>query len=449
MEIPGTNRTGHQTDSDPRRHFVLTTLCVVAIVNMVDRQIITIVLDPIKAEFGASDTAMGLLTGMIFAAFYATAAFPLARWADGGSRKVVLAACLGFWSLMTTLGGIAQSFIQLAITRVGVAIGEAGASPTSQSMLSDLFPLSSRATVLATLSAFSSFGIGLGVLLGGWLSDTFTWRTAFFIVGVPGLLLAAFVYRFLPEPRRGAADGLVDDRQTPGIGQVFTHLRKIPTYRHVVTIAAFVALCGYGQLMWGPTFFRRVHDMTGTEAGVGFGLATMGAFMLGNFTAGLLSDWAGQKDIRWYMRIAAIGPALGFPCGLLFVFAPGATVALIASFLFQFFIVFHIPPCYAIAQTLSPLRMRAMAMVIIGLFQSLIGIGLAPILIGAVNDFLQPRFGPEAVRYSLGLVMVGAVIAACFALRASFTISSDHAQRQRSVAQEPGVAFEGQRREFK
>ena len=449
MEIPGTIRTGHQTDSDPRRHFVLTTLCVVAIVNMVDRQIITIVLDPIKAEFGASDTAMGLLTGMIFAAFYATAAFPLARWADGGSRKVVLAACLGFWSLMTTLGGIAQSFIQLAITRVGVAIGEAGASPTSQSMLSDLFPLSSRATVLATLSAFSSFGIGLGVLLGGWLSDTFTWRTAFFIVGVPGLLLAAFVYRFLPEPRRGAADGLVDDRQTPGIGQVFTHLRKIPTYRHVVTIAAFVALCGYGQLMWGPTFFRRVHDMTGTEAGVGFGLATMGAFMLGNFTAGLLSDWAGQKDIRWYMRIAAIGPALGFPCGLLFVFAPGATVALIASFLFQFFIVFHIPPCYAIAQTLSPLRMRAMAMVIIGLFQSLIGIGLAPILIGAVNDFLQPQFGPEAVRYSLGLVMVGAVIAACFALRASFTISSDHAQRQRSVAQEPGVVFEGQRREFK
>ena len=129
MEIQEPNRTGQQVESDPRRYFVLATLCVVAIVNMVDRQIITIVLDPIKAEFGASDTAMGLLTGMIFAAFYATAAFPLARWADGGSRKVVLAACLGFWSLMTTLGGIAQSFIQLAITRVGVAIGEAGASP--------------------------------------------------------------------------------------------------------------------------------------------------------------------------------------------------------------------------------------------------------------------------------------------------------------------------------
>ncbi len=430
-------------EPDPRRHFVLATLCVVAIFNMVDRQIITIVLDPIKAEFGASDTAMGLLTGMIFAAFYATAAFPIARWADGGSRKTVLAACLGFWSLMTTLGGIAQSFMQLAITRVGVAIGEAGAAPTSQSMLSDLYPLSSRATVLATLSAFSSFGIGLGVILGGWLSDTFTWRTAFFIVGAPGLLLAVFVYLRLPEPRRGAADGLVDDRQTPRMRQTFAHLMKIPTYRHVVTTAAFVALCGYGQLMWGPTFFRRVHDMTGTEAGAGFGLATMAALMLGNLTAGFISDWAGKKDIRWYMRIAAIGPALGFPFGMLFVFASSTPVALASSFLFQFFITFHVPPCYAIAQTLSPLRMRTMAMVIIGLFQSLIGIGLAPILIGAVNDFLEPRFGLEAVRYSLGLVMVGAVIAACFALRASFTISSDHAQHQNSAPQASSVDLRG------
>lgn len=430
-------------EPNPRRHFVLATLCAVAVVNMVDRQIITIVLDPIKAEFGASDTAMGLLTGMIFAAFYATAAFPLARWADGGSRKTVLAACLGFWSLMTTLGGVAQSFMQLAVTRIGVAIGEAGAGPTSQSMLSDLFPLSSRATVLATLSAFSSIGIGLGVILGGWLSDTFTWRTAFFIVGVPGLLLAVFVYLALPEPRRGAADGLVDDQQTPRMRQVFSFLRQIPTYRHVVTTAAFVALCGYGQLMWGPTFFRRVHDMTGTEAGAGFGLATMAALTLGNLTAGFISDWAGKKDIRWYMRIAAIGPALGFPFGMLFVFAPSTSVALLSSFLFQFFITFHIPPCYAIAQTLSPLRMRAMAMVIIGLFQSLIGIGLAPTLIGAVNDLLEPQLGLEAVRYSLGLVMVGAVIAACFALRASFTIGPDHAQHRNSAPQASGVNLQG------
>ncbi len=413
-----------------RRHFTFAILCAAAVLNMVDRQIITIVLDPIKEDFGASDTAMGLLTGLIFASFYATAAFPLARWADRGSRKVVLAACLSFWSAMTTLGGVAQSFTQLAITRVGVAIGEAGANPTSQSILSDLYPLASRATVLAILSAFSSLGVGLGVIAGGWLSDTFSWRMAFFIVGAPGLLLSAVVYLFLPEPVRGAADGLVDDQESPEIGQAIRFLTRIPTYRYVVLVTAFVALCGYGQLMWGPTFFRRVHEMSGTAAGVGFGLATMAALMLGNISGGLISDWAGRRDIRWYMRIAATGPAIGFPCGLVFVFAESVNVALFASFLFQFFISFHIPPCYAIAQTLSPLRMRAMAMVIIGLFQSLIGIGLAPLLIGGANDYLQPSFGREAIRYSLGLVMIGALLAAAFALRASFTITTDYRARQ-------------------
>ena len=424
-------------EPDPRRHYMFALLCTAAVLNMVDRQIITIVLDPIKEEFGASDTAMGLLTGLIFASFYATAAFPIARWADRGSRKVVLAACLCFWSGMTTLGGFAQSFAQLAVTRVGVAIGEAGATPTSQSILSDLYPLSSRATVLAILSAFSSFGVGLGVVAGGWLSDTFTWRTAFFIVGAPGLLLAAVVYLFLPEPVRGAADGLVDDQETPEIGHAIRFLARIPTYRYVVIVAALVSLCGYGQLMWGPTFFRRVHEMSGTAAGMGFGLATMAALMLGNLTGGFVSDRAGRRDIRWYMRIAAIGPGLGFPCGLAFVFAESVNVALFASFLFQFFIAFHVPPCFAIAQTLSPLRMRTLAMVIIGLFQSLVGIGLAPLLIGGVNDYLQPQFGIESVRYSLGLVMVGAILAAAFALRASFTISADYTNRETATQTAP------------
>ena len=217
-------RVNDQPAIDRRRHFVLAVLCLAAVVNMIDRHIITIVLDPIKAEFGASDTAMWLLTGMIFAVFYAGASIPLARWADKGERRLVMAACLGFWSLMTTLGGLAQSFIQLAVTRVGVAVGEAGAGPTSQSMLSDLYPLSPRATVLAILSACSSIGIGLGVLLGGWLSDTFDWRVAFFIVGVPGLLLAIVIFRFLPEPQRGGSDGLVDDKVSPRFKDVLLHL---------------------------------------------------------------------------------------------------------------------------------------------------------------------------------------------------------------------------------
>jgi MFS family permease len=429
------DRQGAQPALDPRRHFVLAILCAVAIINMVDRQIITIVLDPIKHEFGASDTAMGLLTGMIFAGFYAAASFPLARWADKGDRHLVMAACLGFWSLMTTLGGLAQSFVQLAVTRVGVAVGEAGAQPTSHSMLSDLYPVRSRATVLAMYSACGSAGIGLGVLLGGWLSDTFDWRTAFFIVGAPGLVLAIAVYFLLPEPQRGAADGLVDDEVSPTFMEVLVRLGSIPTYRYLVLIAMFVAICGYGTLMWGPTFLRRVHHLTGTEAGLGFGLATMTGLVLGNLSAGVVADWAGRHDVRWYMLVAGIGPAIGFPCGLLFVFASTPTMSLIGYVLFACFITFHIPPVYAMVQTLAPLRMRAMAAVFIGLSQTIVGIGLTPLLIGAANDYLEPQMGLDAVRYSLAFVVGSALLASVVAIRATFTIRADYqVSQQRSPA---------------
>jgi MFS family permease len=433
---PKSGRSTTAGIDSPNRGFVLALLCVVAVFNMVDRQIITIVLEPIKEEFGASDTEMGLLTGLIFAVFYAAAAIPLARWADRGERRIVMAACLGFWSLMTTLGGFAQSFMVLAMTRIGVAVGEAGASPTSQSMLSDLYPLRSRATVMATLSSFQSIGIGLGVLLGGWLSDSVGWRAAFFVVGVPGILLALVIFFALREPARGAVEGLADEPSDAGFVEVFGQLARITTYRCLVAIGAFVALCGYGALMWGPTFFRRVHGLSGTETGIVFGLATMTALVLGNMAAGLVADRAGDRDLRWYMRVAAIGPALGFPCGLVFVFAEETTLAVAGYLFFQLFITFHIPPVYAVAQTLAPLRARATAMVVIGLFQTSVGIGLAPLLIGGVNDALEPRMGVEAIRYSLGLVMVGALIASLIAFRATFSIQRDYESSRRQDAVE-------------
>lgn len=417
---------------DPRRHLVLAMLSVVMVFNMLDRQIITILLEPIKQEFNASDKAMGLLVGFVFAGFYAAASFPLARWADRGKRSLVMACCLGFWSLMTALGGVAQNFIQLALTRIGVAVGEAGSGPASQSMIADLYPLGSRATALAVLLGFNSIGIGMGVLLGGWLSDTFSWRMAFFLVGVPGIVLAVIIYFFLPEPKRGGADGKIDTAVQPKFLDVYRHLIRIPTYRCIVLIAAFVAICGYGTLMWGPTFFRRVHGLSGTEVGIGFGLATAASLFIGNVGAGIVSDWAAKKDLRWYMWIAGIGPALGFPCGLLFVFGPNATVSFIGMFLFQCLITFHIPPVYTMGQTLAPLRMRAMAMVNVSFLQTLVGIGLAPFIIGSVNDALMPQMGDEAIRYSLALVMLAALAAAITAFFAALWIRKDYAESQQT-----------------
>ncbi len=414
--------------SGARRAYILAVLCVIATFNMIDRQIITILVQPIKEEFGASDTAMGLLTGLVFAGFYGIASIPIARFADIGTRRTVMALCLGFWSVMTSLGGIAQSFMQLAVTRVGVAIGESGASPTSHSLIADLYPLRRRATVLALFSASSSLGIGLSSVLGGWLSDTFDWRAAFFIVGVPGLLLALVVWLTVAEPPRGLSDSARKDTESASFDEVLRHLWRLHSYRGIVITAALCALSGYGALQWGPTFFVRVHHMTLTQAGLWFGVATISSLVLGNIITGVVSDWAGTRDLRWYMRVAGAGPLLAFPCGLAFIFIPNTSLAFFFYFLFQLTLVTHIPPCNAMAQTLAPLRMRAMASVIVALFQSFVGIGLAPLLVGAANDFLEPHFGAEAVRYSLALIMLGALGGTIAAWLSNIWIKADYAR---------------------
>jgi MFS family permease len=193
----------------------LAVLCLVGLISFIDRQIITILIEPIKREFGASDTAMGALAGIIFSGFYALAAIPLARLSDRLSRRNVIAACVGFWSIMTSLGGFAVSYWMLAATRIGVAVGEAGAGPASHSVIADLFPLNRRATALGLLSAGQAIGIGTGVLLGGILTAAFDWRTSFLVVGFPGLIVAAILLLFFREPRRGMSDSLGQVREQP------------------------------------------------------------------------------------------------------------------------------------------------------------------------------------------------------------------------------------------
>lgn len=410
---------------DPRRHFVLAVLCLVTLFNLADRQIITVLIEPIKQDFGASDTAMGLLTGMVFAGFYACASIPLARWADMGQRRIVLAGCLCFWSLMTALGGLTQSIVQLAVTRMGVAIGEAGAGPASHSMLADLYPLNSRASVISILIAFSSIGIGLGIFVGGWLSDIFSWRMTLLVVGIPGLLLGATIFFYLPEPERGKVDGIKDEHSTIKFLDGLSKLWAFPTFRCLAVVCTLVPICGYGLLMWGPTFFIRVHGLSGTEAGLGFGLATTVGGIVAALFGGFASDLMGKTDLRWYMRISAIGPLLSLPFALLFLFATNPIVGFISLFSFFALIGFYNAPLHALVQTLAPLRMRATAMVMVGLCSTIGGIGVAPLLIGISNDLLDPYFGNESIRYSMAFVTIAVVFAGFFAMLGSLWIRKD------------------------
>jgi MFS family permease len=349
---------------------------------------------------------------------------------------VVISICLAFWSLMTSVGGLAQGFWQLAATRVGVAVGESGAGPASHSMLMDLYGVGRRGTVIGLLSGMQAIGIGGGVLLGGVLSQAFGWRAAFFLVGVPGILLALVVRFAIKEPPRGLSEEVqVHEPTAPPMGQVLRRLFGTPGYVLSVATVGLGGLGGYGMLNWGPTFFVRVHHMSMAQVGVAFGLTTAAALFTGIVLSGVLADWAARRDLRAYMWVASAGPLLCIPFGLWFVFEQDWRIALVAYFLMTFIEAPHNNCSYAMAQTLTPVRMRAISSVIMGLTTTVIGIGVGPLLIGASNDLLEPRFGDEAVRYSLALIMLGFLGAAVTGSLSTLFVKRDYARLLRETAE--------------
>lgn len=410
-EVPGTSRphAGASAWGAGRRIYAFAIFCLIGMFNTLDRQIITVLIEPIKHTFGASDTAMGFLAGMAFAMFYVAASLPIARWADIGVRRSVMALCLGFWSLMTALGGAAQSYAQLALTRIGVAIGEAGAMPCIHSMLADLFPLHRRTTAVGVLNAMQSIGIALGVFLGGWLSDLYDWRVALFVVGVPGIVLAVVLRLTVAEPPRGLSDARAGQDSAPPLAEVFRHMWGLRSYRCIVLLTMFGALTGSGSLGWGPTFFIRVHGLSLTEAGLWFGIVTASSLVIGNLISGTLVDFLCRRDLRWSMWVAGCGPLLAAPFGAATALWPTPAGAFAFYFMTLLTLSVHLPPAQAMVQNVAPARMRGVAIVVVSMLMTLVGVGLGPLIIGLGNDLLRPAFGAEAVRYSLLFVMLGAV----------------------------------------
>ena len=192
--------------SNMYRNYVLAMLTLVYVFNFVDRQLLVILQESIKNELHLSDTQLGLLSGFTFAIFYVTLGIPIARFADKGSRRNVVAMSLGLWSLMTAFSGLARNFVQLLLARIGVGVGEAGGSPPAHAMISDYFPPEKRSTALSIYSTGIYIGVLIGFLMGGYLNQRLGWRTAFFVLGIPGIIFCFLFYTTVKEPRRGATD---------------------------------------------------------------------------------------------------------------------------------------------------------------------------------------------------------------------------------------------------
>ena len=302
----------HQSDglfSPATRNYALGVLVVVYTFNFIDRQILSILLEPIKLELGLSDTALGLLTGFAFALFYATLGIPIARYADKNNRRNLIALALAIWSGMTALSGLAQNFWQLLAARIGVGVGEAGCSPPAHSMIADYFPAENRATALGIYSLGIPVGILFGFLAGGWLNEFFGWRVAFFVVGIPGLILAVLVRFTLAEPTRGMAEGRIDSGEQPGVMETFRFMWRKKSFRHLAFGGALTAFVGYGLVTWVPSFLVRSHGMETGEIGTWLGLILGIPGGIGIAAGGWMADKLGSRDTRWYLWVVSVATA--------------------------------------------------------------------------------------------------------------------------------------------
>ncbi|MBI1261623.1 MAG: MFS transporter [Rhizobiales bacterium] len=384
------------------RHYALFLLVLAYTSSHVDRNIMGIVLQPIQTELGASDTAMGFLGGLAFALFYATLGIPIALWADRGNRRNIIALAIAVWSAMTALCGLAQNFTQLAIARVGVGVGEAGSSPPSHSIISDLYPRKQRSTAMAIYALGVYFGVMIGFVVGGYVAQDYGWRATFFVVGLPGILIALLVRFTLREPARGAADGIAQDMShRSSVKDVFHHLWTTRAARHVVIGVTLVSFIGYGGLVWGPAFLFRSHGLTPKEAGLFLGPVAGLVGGCGALFGGYLSDRLGRNDMRWNAWVIAVSKIVAVPLFIAYYTTDNITVLFAAYVGSTVLGAFYLGPSFAMIQSLTPIHMRATASAVMLFVLNIIGLGLGPQIVGFVSEMLKPAFGVESLRYAL------------------------------------------------
>ncbi|MBK8200165.1 MAG: MFS transporter [Acidobacteria bacterium] len=412
------------------RYYVLAILTIVYVFNFVDRQLLVILQEPIKAELGLSDTQLGLLTGFAFALFYVICGIPIARWADKGVRRSIIALALTVWSLMTALCGLAGNYVHLVLARIGVGVGEAGGSPPAHSMISDIFKPANRALALSIYSIGIYIGMLVGFSVGGWLADAFNWRLAFFVVGFPGVALAAILYFTVKEPIRGWSEGKPPSSiDAPPITTVAKLLWTRVSFRHIALAASLQAFLIYGIGNWLPSYFQRDFGLSLTTVGTWMALTAGFGGGCGSFFGGWLSDKLGARDVRWYLWTPAMLTFLLVPVISVALTADKPMVALILTAPFNFLTAAYLGAVIAVSHSLVSSRMRALTSAVLFFVINLIGLGLGPLIVGALSD----TFKANGVESPLAMAMllcgvIGALWACTHYLLAARTIREDIAR---------------------
>lgn len=389
--------------SDFGKWYSLTLLFVMYVINIIDRHIINILVEPIKRDLALSDTQMGFLTGFAFAIFYTTMGLPIAVLADRFNRARLIAACSMLWSLMSATTGLAQSYVTAAISRMGVGVGEAGLTPAAMSLIADLFPPEQRGKAIGIYTSAVPIGTMLAGFLGGWLADTIEWRATFITMGVIGLAFTLLFLATFREPARGGCDAAdaSDATRRHTVLETMRFMLQSRSCWHFLGAFAMVGLVGAAINNWTPAFFMRTHGMTLMQMAASIGTIFGVGGAIGMLAGGVIADRAAARDGSGYLRIPAIALLVTLPLYVAVYLAPSALMAGLLLIVPVVTAAVILPPVVALLQRLVLPNMRAVSVATFLLVLHVAGMGLGPLVVGVISDGLHPLAGDDSLRWAL------------------------------------------------
>ena len=402
-------------DTVQNSRYILTLLTLMSALAFMDRQILAVLIQPVKLEFGLSDLQIGLITGLGFAITFSLLGVPLGRLADQRERRSLIALCRGLGGVLAALGAASVGFWSLMFTRSGAALSDAGGTPGSMSMLADLYPPAQRSRAMSVFGAGGSLGALLALLLGSWLAEHYGWRTTVVVAGTGAMLLALVLMLTVREPLRQAtahaAPTSGSGRQPGAVAAIWAE----PVTRWLVVGAAFTLLAAYSFGAWNIALMVRRHGLSLQQAGWISGAAALSS-IVGSLVSGALTDRLAHRDLRWQLGVPLLGLGLSLVSGIAYLLLPAgalfmATLLMVA---FAFFLPWWVAPTYAAISMVVPNQRRATANAMVLLAGAIVGNGMGPILTGWLSDVLNASLGGDGLRYAM-LGMVSMLLVGIFA----------------------------------
>ncbi|MFO7306149.1 MAG: MFS transporter [Gammaproteobacteria bacterium] len=391
--------------SNARRYYLLALLTLLNVLLVLDKIVLSILIEPIRAEFGLSDGQLGALMGLVYAVFMGAAGLPLGMLADRMNRRNLAAICLSAWSAMTLACAAAQNLWHLILARIGVGIGEAGGGPTAVSMIADTFEPRRRATAMAIFATGTQLAALVNLTLATQIAHAYGWRMTLVAAAVPGFVLALLLVTTVREPQRGMADRARSAVQAPPLRESLRRIWRQRSLRHLLTGATLCYIVVAGMGSWHFSFLVRSHNLHLHEVGpiIGIGIAVLG--IASNLLSGALSDFLGARDERYRTRLIGTAALITFGIGVWSILTESANGALAGVILFAVAVMFWFPTVAALSQGLVEPRMRSTVAGLLFLLSNLVGYGIGPILVGALSDMFAPTFGEHSLRYAMIAVL--------------------------------------------